>query len=170
MRYFLLLLFMLSFISGCSTKPRQEPPATIIESVAVTRLPTSKDGSVTVTPLKAPASFNAKPATNKAVQLLHDRANAQMNTGDFTAAAKSLERALSITPDNAQTWNLLAHLRAKEKKYKMAVEIAARSNSLISADEIGLKKDNLLLISKMKTSLGDHSGASKAKLQANSLN
>jgi len=170
MRYLSLIIILL-VISGCSTKPRQGGPAPVIgRDGSESAHQAVKDGDVTITPLRAPAGIQAKPATNRAVELLHQRAHAQVEGGDLTAASKTLERALSIQPDDAQSWNLLAHLRAKQNKYAMAAEIAARSNTLVPAGQTALKKDNLLLIARMKAQMGDRIGAAQAKRQASLLN
>lgn len=169
MRYLLVLIVVTAILSGCSGLPRQGDPAPVISRDGSTA-PSGQESSVVITPLQAPADTTAKPAPNRAVQLLHERAEAQVKAGDLTAAAKTLERALSIQPDNARSWNLLAHLRAKQNKYSMAAEIAAKSNSMAAAEQRSLKKDNLLLIAKMKTLLGDTAGASQARQQASVLN
>ena len=172
MRFLVLFTLSVALLAGCTTKPRQGDPAPVV----------SRDGSiyrdqgqqkpsdVVITPLQTPAAVTVKPATNRAVQLLHERARAQVDAGDYAAAAKSLERALSIQPDNARSWNLLAHLRANQQKYAMAAEIAAKSNSLASPDQRALKKDNLLLMARMKSLLGDAAAASRYRKQANAFN
>ena len=172
MRYLFVLIITATVLNGCTTKPRQGDPAPVITrdgDVSQTPAP-RQDGNVVITPLQAPATTTAKPATNRAVELLHERAQAQVDAGDLTAAAKTLERALSIQPDNAASWNLLAHLRASQQRYAMAAEIAAKSNSLATADQVALKKDNLLLIARMKTLLGDAAGAAQVRQQAMILN
>ena len=100
---------------------------------------------------------------------MHERAEAQINAGDLAAAAKSLERALSIQPQNARSWNLLAHLRAEQSQYQMAADIAAKSNSMVAADETTLRKDNLLLIAKMKSLLGQSAEAEQVLQKANAI-
>lgn len=184
MRFFIVLITFLLVVTGCSTKPRQGEPAPVISrdgAVSPTEAP-RQDGSVVITPLQAPApapatgttaittTTSAKPASNRAVELLHERAQAQIDAGDLTAAAKTLERAISIQPDNAGSWNLLAHLRARQQMYAMAAEIAAKSNTMAAADQMGLKKDNLLLIAKMKNLMGDTAGAARVRQQAMALN
>ena len=121
-------------------------------------------------PKVATTSTAPAPAQNRAVELLQERAADQVNQGDFASAAKSLERALSIEPNNARTWNLLAHLREKQSQYDIAAEIAARSNSLLTGGQTQLEKDNWLLIARAKAQLGDAAGAAHAKKQAGLLN
>ncbi len=184
MRFFIVLITFFIAVSGCTTKPRQGEPAPVISrdgAVSPTQAP-RQEGSVVITPLQAPApvpaagtttttaSTSVKPATNRAVELLHERAQLQIDAGDLIAAAKTLERAISIQPDNAGSWNLLAHLRARQQMYAMAAEIAAKSNTMITPDQLVLKKDNLLLIAKMKNLMGDTAGAARVRQQAMALN
>ena len=171
MRFLVLLILFFALLAGCSTKPRQGEPAPVVSrDGSIYRDPGQQPSDVVITPLQTPAAMTVQPATNRAVQLLHERAQAQVDAGDYSAAAKTLERALSIQPDNARSWNLLAHLRANQQKYAMAAEIAAKSNSLASADQRALKKDNLLLMARMKSLLGDAAAASRYRKQANAFN
>lgn len=181
MRIFIFVAVISLLLSSCSSPVRQGGPAPVIsqdgyqasQPYAVASLPKSdsrSDGNVTVTPLKADEPITAKPQTNKVVVLLQERATDQIRAGRQADAARSLERALNIDPDNAKSWNLLAHLRADQKKYEMAVEIAAKSNSLVSSDNVSLKRDNLLLIAEMKSRLGDVAAADRYRRLASSLN
>lgn len=171
MRVLIIFTLFLALLAGCSSKPRQGEPAPIVSREgSVYPDQGQQPSNVVITPLQTPAAMTVKPATNRAVQLLHERAQIQVDGGDYAAAAKSLERALSIQPDNARSWNLLAHLRANQQKYAMAAEIAAKSNSLASADQRALKKDNLLLMARMKSLLGDTAAASRYRKQANAFN
>ena len=170
MRLFFVFMLTVFFIAGCSTPPRQGDPAPVISRDGGSSTSSVKQGDVVITPLQTPASAAVKPAPNRAVQLLHERAQAQVDAGDYAAAAKSLERALSIQPENARSWNLLAHLRAKQQKYAMALEIAAKSNTMVTAGQTALKKDNLLLMARMKRLLGDGAAAQRYEQQAYRLN
>lgn len=195
MRLWIFFILPVLVMTGCSIKPRYEAPAPVVtrnspgqQVQPPMQKPQSRtEGQVEITPLQEPAapammeqtasvdsrsytSSTAQPAQNRAVELLQERAAEQAAKGDFASAAKSLERALSIEPNNARTWNQLAHLREKEKKYDIAAEIAARSNSLAAEGQTGLKKDNWLLISRARTQLGDRSGAEQARKQASLVN
>ncbi len=194
MRFWAVFVFSAVLVSGCSIKPRYEAPAPVVNGstgASVTTPATSpapvsrQEGQVEITPLQeppapqavntaslssAPVSSVPQPAQNRAVELLQERAADQVAKGDYANAAKSLERALSIEPNNARTWNLLAHLREQQKQYATAAEIAARSNSLLSAGQTAMQKDNWLLISRVKKHTGDLAGAEHAKKQASLLN
>jgi tetratricopeptide (TPR) repeat protein len=195
MRLWIFFIVPVLLITGCSIKPRYEAPAPVVtrnssdqQIQSPMQKPQSRtEGQVEITPLpdsppppmmEQPASVSsgayassaAQPAQNRAVELLQERAAEQVAKGDYASAAKSLERALSIEPNNARTWNQLAHLREKEKKYDIAAEIAARSNSLVSTGQDSLRKDNWLLISRARTQLGDRSGAEQARKQASMIN
>ena len=171
MRILVLLSVLFSFLAGCSTPLRQGDPAPIIsrEGYTPTSAETRQEGQVKITPLQQSSTIHARPVPNRAVQLLHERAQSQMHDGDLAGADKSLERALSIQPQNARSWNLLAHLRAEQSSYAMAADIAAKSNTMVTAGENALKKDNLLLMAKMKSLLGKTVEAERLLNQANAI-
>lgn len=171
MRFLVLFSVVLALLAGCSTPPRQGDPAPIIsrEGYTPSSTETRQEGQVKITPLQQNSAIQARPVPNRAVQLLHERAQSQMNAGDLAGADKSLERALSIQPKNARSWNLLAHLRAEQSSYEMAADIAAKSNTMVMAGDNDLKKDNLLLIAKMKSLLGKTAEAEHFLNQANAI-
>lgn len=167
----LALTVLIMFISACSIKPRQGAPAPVISKSGYDNTAaTSTDGEVKISALTPPPKPTVQPASNKAVELLQERANEQINNGDLAAAAKTLERAVSIDPRDAKSWNLLAHLRARQNQYTMAVNIAAKSNSLAGEHQKALKKDNLMLMADMKSRLGENVQAEEYRRQANSIN
>lgn len=171
MRLTVLFSVVVALLAGCSTPPRQGEPAPIIsrEGYTPSSVETRQEGQVRITPLQQDSAIHARPVPNRAVQLLHERAQAQMNAGDLAAADKSLERALSIQPKNARSWNLLAHLRAEQSNYAMAADIAAKSNTMVMQGDEALKKDNLLLMAKMKSLLGQTAEAERILNQANAI-
>jgi len=171
MRFILLFSVVLALLAGCSTPPRQGDPAPIIsrEGYTPSTAEPRQEGEVKIIPLQQNSAIHARPAPNRAVQLLHERAQSQLQAGDLSAADKSLERALSIQPKNARTWNLLAHLRAEQSNYAMAADIAAKSNTMVTAGKNALKKDNLLLMAKMKSLLGQTAEAERLLKQANAI-
>lgn len=166
----LALTVLTLFISACSTKPRQGEPAPVISKSGYDTQVSRTEGDVKISALTPPPKPTAQPAANKAVALLQERAQEQINNGDLAAAAKTLERAVSIDPRDAKSWNLLAHLRAREKQYTMAVNIAAKSNSLAGEHQRSLKKDNFMLMSEMKSLLGETAEAEQYRRQANAIN
>lgn len=166
----LALTVLTVFMSACSTKPRQGSPAPVISKSGYESTSTTTDGEVKISALTPPPKPTTQAASNKAVVLLQDRAQDQINNGDLAAAAKTLERAVSIDPRDAKSWNLLAHLRARQNQYTMAVNIAAKSNSLAGKHQKALKKDNLMLMSDMKTRLGETAQAEQYRRQANAIN
>ncbi|MGD2118214.1 MAG: hypothetical protein PVG66_07640 [Chromatiales bacterium] len=154
-------------LSGCFESIRSEPPAPIVGASGSA----SGDGSeqtaaVTITPLQQSSAPAMRPQPGKAVQMLLDRSQAQQQSGELIAAAKSLERALGIEPQNAEVWNRLAHVRAEQLKYSMAAELAAKSNALAVPTDNDLKRDNWLLIAKMKRTQGLMAEARAAEQQA----
>jgi predicted Zn-dependent protease len=65
-----------------------------------------------------------------AVDALARRAEQQRQTGDYTGAAATLERALRIEPQQAYLWNRLSRVRLEQGLGAQAGNLAARSNAL----------------------------------------
>jgi len=102
---------------------------------------------------------------NPAVVALLSSAGQQQRGGDLAAAAATVERALRIEPRNATLWHRLASLRLDQKRYQMAAELAAKSNSLVQGDDV-LRRNNWRLIARAKSALGDSKGARQALQKA----
>jgi tetratricopeptide (TPR) repeat protein len=69
----------------------------------------------------------------------------QRASGDLSAAADSLERALRIEPFNAWLWNRLAQLRLLQGRYAQAAALAGKSNAL-AGDSMRLREENQAII------------------------
>ncbi len=104
-------------------------------------------------------------AGNPAVVALLSSAGRQQRGGDLAAAAATVERALRIEPRNATLWHRLASLRLDQKRYQMAAELAAKSNSLVQGDDV-LRRNNWRLIARARSALGDSKGARQALQKA----
>lgn len=105
---------------------------------------------------------------NPAVLALLNSADAKVGTGQVTAAAADLERALRIEPKNPMLWQELARLRLREGDYLQAANLAARSNSW-SAGNRTLQAENWRIIGEARANLGDDVGAREALDQAMKL-
>jgi len=180
----LLPVLIVLLLQACSLKPRTEKPAPIYNTDGSNYVPApakrypqaqqpetlTTSSAVEITPIQAPAELPMKPAQNQAVTVLQKRARDQIASGDLSNAAISLERALSIEPENASSWHLLASLRETEKNFDMAEQMAARSNSFADNGETALQKANWLLIARVRQQQGNSQGASQARKQADLLN
>jgi len=113
----------------------------------------------------APASSGASAAANPAVVSLLNTASAQSRAGDHARAAATLERAIAIEPNNAWLWHRLAGARLAEGRLDQAASLAAKSNSLATADR-SLQADNWRLIAEVRRRQGDTVAAAAAEAQA----
>jgi hypothetical protein len=119
--------------AGAATPAKPPPPIAT---------PPQKGGAETVA-MAAPAG------TSKAVRTLLQQADSQRGSGDLTAAAATLERALRIEPENPYVWNRLAHVRYKQGQAGLAGELAAKSNAFAGTDD-AIKRDNDSLIARSR--------------------
>ncbi len=117
-------------------------------------------------PPALPETTRGEP--NRAVQSLMRRARDLVAAGDLSGAAANLERALRIAPYDARLWNQLAHVRESQHQYGLAADLAEKSNTLASTDA-SLKRDNWLLIARVRRAVGDDAGARAAESQAERL-
>jgi tetratricopeptide (TPR) repeat protein len=107
-------------------------------------------------------------AANPAVVSLLNTASVQSQSGDYTRAAATLERAIAIEPNNAWLWHRLAETRVREGRLDQAVGLAAKSNALATADR-SLQAENWKLIAEVRRRQGDAGGAASAEARAASL-
>ncbi len=105
---------------------------------------------------------------NPAVASLLSDANTQSRAGDHARAAATLERAISIEPNNAWLWHHLAAARLREGRLDQAASLAAKSNSL-SATDAGLQVNNWKLIAAVRRHQGDGAAAAAAESRAAAL-
>ncbi|MBU0500851.1 MAG: tetratricopeptide repeat protein [Gammaproteobacteria bacterium] len=120
----------------------------------------------TARPATAPRYTQREPSSGGAVRSLMQAAERQSSSGDSTAAAATLERALRIEPRNPLLLSQLARVRFDQGQYQRAVNFAAKSNSVAGANQ-GLRRGNWNLIAKARRAQGDEYGAREAELRAN---
>lgn len=101
------------------------------------------------------------PSTNTAAVSLLNKARSQSSAGQLHEASASLERAVRIEPRNPYLWQELARVRLEQGQYRQAENLAAKSNSLISADK-AMRKENWRIIGQARTKQGDLQGARSA--------
>ncbi|KAA6184688.1 tetratricopeptide repeat protein [Thiohalocapsa marina] len=112
-----------------------------------------------------PAPGLTPPDLPPAVDSLARRAEQQRQTGDFSGAAATLERALRIQPKDAYLWNRLARVRLEQGLGSQAGNFAARSNAL-AGDQAQLKQNNWDIIATVRRQSGDINGAVEAERMA----
>ena len=168
--------------AGCSTGSRRGAPAPVVgsqsgpatgvtgsityparESTGVETLPYSGRDESASYPVREPAA--PAHSNSSAVVALLSSAGRQQQGGDIPGAAATLEHALRIEPRNARLWHQLASLRLDQKQYRMAADLADKSNSLAAGDR-DLTSANWRLIARARSALGDSEGARQARQKA----
>lgn len=107
-------------------------------------------------------------AANPAVVALLNDANRASASGQHAHAASSVERALTIEPQNAWLWHRLALIRLAQNNLGQAAALAAKSNSL-AGDDRRLQADNWRLIAEVHRRRGEHTAAGSAREKASRL-
>lgn len=130
--------------------------------------PAAVPGEARVRVYEPPQVALAAPLHSKAVQALLERSEQQRLESYLDGAVTTIERALRLESRNAHLWNRLAHLRYEQGRRTLAAELAAKSNALAARD-LGLKRDNWLLIAAARRSVGDARGARDAERKARTL-
>ena len=141
-RVYALVAFMLS-VFGCSVVP---PTTETIPQQAAS--PEHKISSV--------------PEGNQAVLALLNTAQNLQLAGNFDQAAAFLERALRLEPRNAMLWHHLAQIRLSQGKWRDAIDLASKSNSLAGGKR-EIQASNWLVIAQAKERQGDREGAQAAR-------
>ena len=106
------------------------------------------------------------PQGSSAVVALLNSAAAKEHSGQYDQAAASLERALRLEPRNAMLWHRLSRVRMKQGQWQVAVDMAAKSNTL-AGDNSELRSWNWAVIAEAKEQLGDRLGAQEARSRVN---
>ncbi len=161
---------MLALLLGaCGSVPRSERPAQVeSRGTGAPVEATSRAPQIAAyTPPAAPQY--ARPVPSRAVQVLSDRASDQQRQGDYAAATVSLERALRISPDDAELWHQLADVRLAQGRYDLVTQLAAKSNSLAAPADRELQRANWSIIAKALKAQGDVAGSRDAQRRANAL-
>jgi predicted Zn-dependent protease len=99
---------------------------------------------------------------NQAVLALVDTAQNLQLAGNFDQAAAALERALRLEPRNAMLWHRLAQIRLSQGKWRDAIDLASKSNSLAGGKR-EIQASNWLVIAQAKERQGDREGARAAR-------
>lgn len=105
------------------------------------------------------------PQLPAAAASLATQAEKQRESGDYVAAAATLERAIRIQPQEAYLWNRLARVRLDQKNYAQAGSLAQKSNAL-SKDQNQIRQDNWGMIATTRRATGDLKGAQEAEAKA----
>ena len=113
-------------------------------------------------------TVSVKKPMSPAILALIAEANNYSHSGDQESAVATIERALRIDSRNPTLTYKLAELRLKQSKPRLAEDLATKA-ALLSASDLGLKKQSWLLISEARRQQKNYYGAKEAKAKANSL-
>jgi len=116
-----------------------------------------------IAPTEKPHARSAQ--SGSALKKLRLAALTQQRSGKYAGAAATLERALRISPRDAKLWHQLAQVRLEQHKWRLAVNMAAKSNALAS-NQPPLQRKNWLIMAKAYAALGQKSKAKAARQRA----
>lgn len=135
------LVFALALLASCGLQPHRGASSVPVESVSAPPpvVTTPSPSGVVTRPLPPPLPLPAAPAAipvplSAAALALVASANNLAAAGDYARAAAALERALGISPQNAELWHRLAKVRLAAGEFEQAAQLAAKSNSLAGND------------------------------------
>lgn len=178
------VLIAMSFLGACTTVPspvpveersRQAdteagiPPDEGARAPAEQQPSSPPDTEEAVTGPEYPgAGRHRQQQDSPAIVALLDNADQSMASGNTDRAVASIERALRIDPKNPRLWQHLGRIRLQQKRWDQAIATARKSN-LLATDDVRLRADNWLIISRALEGKGDSTGAQHALEQARKL-
>ena len=116
-----------------------------------------------ISPPKTASSTS--PQAGAALSKLRLAALSQYRSGKHTSAAATIERALRIAPRDAMLWQQLARVRLQQKKWRLAINMAAKSNAL-AGDRSAVQRNNWLIMAEAYRALGQTDKAEAAMQRA----
>lgn len=108
------------------------------------------------------------PAERSTIDALLIKAEKQAAKGHYEAAAGSLERAIRITPNDAELWYELARIRLRQGEIVEAEDLAVKSRTM-AIGLPGLQARNWRLVAVVRQQAGDNGGAEQALENAREL-
>ncbi|MCP3853053.1 MAG: tetratricopeptide repeat protein [Gammaproteobacteria bacterium] len=168
-KIYLLILFIVSLINGCSTidysrkgetesiyktKPVEErstTPDVVVEDVYQPRVITTAAVDHDVSAIR---KKSVPPASRLAVLDLLAQSKSAIDEGDYGTAERLLNRALRIEPGNAWLWHNMAVLNFYQEDYQQAIQQALKSDNL-EKNNAQLGKNNAKVIKQSYLELGE---------------
>jgi predicted Zn-dependent protease len=184
-----LLGFIYISVTACTQTPIKQPPVVISQPNRPPSVPSKspvnnvpyetveqieKKPDLPSNPVVNPAKEHkprvAPPASPvaSAVSALVTDAEKISKAGDLESASVMLERALRISPRDAELTYKLAELRLKQSQPRLAEDLGKKAAFLADGDT-ALKKRCWLLIAQARRLQQDFAGAEQAQLKADSL-
>lgn len=150
------LLLPICLLSACVTVDNTQDSIPVEDRAVVDGqiLPLPDEPAITVEPL------SSAPVMSPVARKLLISSETQSRAGDWDSAANSLERALRLEPRNALLWSRLASIRYQQNDWQQAIQLAAKSNTLIN-NSTDLRRQNWNMIANAYDALGDIDSAQK---------
>ncbi len=168
-------LFISLLLVGCTTTQQVRMAPVEMSTVKVEKIPQEEMQETAPVEQNRDAQIFALGETaqvemqmTSAIDKLTDEAEKQQQQGHLKSAVTTLERALRIEPRNPHLWNRLAQVHMLQKQFKLAGDLATRSNSLTQKGA-AIRHDNWLIIAKVRRIKQDYSGAKEAENRAATL-
>ena len=145
---------VMSLLSACASVPieRTPPPRPIIVNGQSKPLPPAPEIQT--------EELQKGQVMSPAAQGLLASAQQQLDSSNWEGAANYLERALRIEPRNPVLWERLATVRYEQRDWQQAIQLAAKSNTLVGANT-DLRRQNWYLMANAYGLLGDNDNEQK---------
>jgi len=161
-KYYLLILFIISLINGCTSidsstsettstekkipvVERSAEPEPIIPAKAIAQQPKVITIAAASPALTRKAKKKSAPPSRQAVLELLAQSKSAIDQYNYHEAESLLSRALRIEPDNAWLWHNMAVLKFYQQDYQQAIQQALKSNNL-QKNSPQLKNNNKKII------------------------
>ncbi len=180
------LSFLYLVLTACTQTAIKQPPVIVSKPnypvSAPTKPPVNTVPYESIEPIEKKSALPNKPVLNRskerqprpalpsaaAVNALVTDAEKISKAGDLEAASVMLERALRISPRDAELTYKLAELRLAQSQPRLAEDLSKKAAFLANGDT-ALKKRCWLLIAQARRLQQDIAGAEQAQLKAESL-
>lgn len=163
-KLYLLILFIISLINGCSTIDYSRPdtvpddkyPPVYERSANDTTEQQPRVITTAIAEQVQPVTLKKKlpPPSRQAVLDLLAQSKAAMDESHYEEAEGLLKRALRIEPGNAWLWHNMAVLKFYQEDYQQAIQQAHKSNNLENNNP-RLKANNSKIIKQSYIELGE---------------
>ena len=164
-KIYLLMLFIISLINGCSSidysrrgaedSSYKKPP---VEERTVENEALNQPKVITTAALDRNVPVKQKktspPASRQAVLDLLAQSKSAIEQNNYDDAESLLKRALRIEPGNAWLWHNMAVLKFYQEDYQQAIQQALKSNNL-EKNNPQLRKNNSKVIKQSYIELGE---------------
>lgn len=152
----LIILTALFVLGGCSLTQKSDSPVAVID-----RSTSERDSpSFVMSAVIQQDTSSSSSAVGRLIQLAQTHQKKQ----EWSQAANALERALRISPRDAQLWLQLSEIRFNQQQYKQSESLAMKA--LQYANTRTLKRECWLQVAQSRERLGNRSGAQQARQSA----